>query len=76
MKVRMTVLSVSLLGLAACASSGGTTSYNSAATDDQYAESRLDNDAQYMARIEQAARRRGVDLKWVNPPRKIVANQD
>jgi hypothetical protein len=74
MKVRMAILSVSMLGLAACASSGGTTSY-SAATDKQYAETRLDNDTLYMARVEEAARRRGIDLQWVNPPRKIVAKE-
>lgn len=73
--VRMAVLSVSMLGLVACASSGGTASY-STATDKQYAETRLDNDRLYMARVEEAARRRGIDLQWVNPPRKIVAKQD
>lgn len=72
--VRMAVLSVSMLGLAACASSGGMASYNAPAT--QYAETRLDNDEAYMARVEEYARRRGIDLQWVNPPRKIVAKQD
>jgi hypothetical protein len=72
--VRMAVLSVSMLGLAACASSGGATSYNT--TEKQYVETRLDNDTLYMARVEEAARRRGIDLQWVNPPRKIVAKQD
>jgi len=75
MKVRMAVLSVSMLGLAACASSGGTTSY-STTTDKQYVETRLDNDRAYMARVEEAARRRGIDLQWVNPPRRIVAKQE
>lgn len=75
MKVRMAILSVSMLGLAACASSGGTASY-STATDKQYVETRLDNDTLYMARVEDAARRRGIDLQWVNPPRKIVAKQE
>jgi hypothetical protein len=74
MKVRMAVLSVSMLGLAACASSGGTTSY-STATDKQYAETRVSNDTLYMARVEEVARRRGLDLQWVNPPRKIVAKE-
>jgi hypothetical protein len=74
MKVRMAVLSVSMLGLAACASSGGTTSYNAPAKE--YAQTRLDNDELYMARVEEAARRRGIDLQWVNPPRRIVAKQE
>ena len=74
MKLSMAVLSVSMLGLAACASSGGTTSYS--APDKQYAQTRIDNDELYMARVEEAARRRGIDLQWVNPPRKIVAKQE
>ena len=72
--VRMAVLSVSMLGLAACASSGGTTSYNAPAK--QYEATRLSNDEMYMARVESYARRRGIDLQWVNPPRKIVAKQE
>jgi hypothetical protein len=72
--VRMAVLSVSMLGLAACASSGGTTSYNEPAK--QYPETRMENDDAYMARVEAYARRRGIDLTWVNPPRQIVAKQD
>ncbi|HEU0305340.1 MAG TPA: hypothetical protein VFR30_00060 [Lysobacter sp.] len=72
--VRMAVLSVSMLGLVACTSSGGTTSYQAPAQ--QYEETRLSNDVAYMARVEAYARRRGIDLTWVNPPRKIVAKQD
>lgn len=72
--VRMAVLSVSMLGLVACTSSGGTTSYTAPAQ--QYQETRLSNDDAYMARVEAYARRRGIDLTWVNPPRKIVAKQD
>lgn len=72
--VRMAVLSVSMLGLAACASSGGTASYDAPAR--QYAEGRLHSDELYMARVEALARRRGIDVTWVNPPRKIVAKED
>jgi len=74
MKVRMAVLSVSMLGLAACASSGGTTSYSAPAK--QYSDTGVDKDTLYMARVEEAARRRGIDLQWVNPPRKVVAKQE
>jgi hypothetical protein len=70
--VRMAVLSVSMLGLAACASSGGTTSYSA---EKPYQQTRLTNDELYMARVEAYARRRGIDLTWVNPPRKIVAKE-
>jgi hypothetical protein len=74
MKLRMAVLSASVVWLAACASSGGTTSYAPEAKS--YPQTRLDNDELYMARVEAAARRRGIDLTWVNPPRKIVAKQE
>jgi hypothetical protein len=71
--VRMAVLSVSMLGLAACASSGGTTSYS--AEPQPHPQTRLSNDELYMARVETYARRRGIDLTWVNPPREIVAKK-
>jgi hypothetical protein len=70
---RMAVLTVSMLGLAACASSGGTTSYNEPAK--QYQATRMSSDEAYMARVEAYARRRGIDLTWVNPPKKVVAKQ-
>ena len=71
---RMAVLTVSMLGLAACASSGSTTSYNEPVK--QYEPTRLDRDEAYMARVEAYARRRGIDLTWVHPPQKIVAKQE
>lgn len=74
MKLRMAVLSAAVVLLSACASTGETTGYSSAAQD--YPDTRLSNDELYMARVEAAARRRGIDLTWVNPPRKIVAKQD
>jgi hypothetical protein len=73
MKLRMAVLSASVVFLAACASSGGTTYAPGA--QKTYADTRMSNDELYMARVEAAARRRGIDLTWVNPPRKIVAKQ-
>ncbi|MFC5576544.1 hypothetical protein ACFPOA_00780 [Lysobacter niabensis] len=72
--VRMAVLTVSMLGLAACASSGGSTTYNEPAKQQQ--ATRMDSDDAYMARVEAYARRRGIDLTWVNPPKKIVAKQE
>lgn len=71
--VRMAVLAVSVLGLAACATTEETTGYAPAKA---YPQTRLDNDEAYMARVEAYARRRGIDLTWVNPPRKIVAKED
>lgn len=72
--VRVAVLSVSILGLGACASSGGTTGY--AAPAKQHQATRIENDAAYMARVEAYALRRGIDLQWVNPPKKVVAKND
>ena len=71
---RMAVLTVSMLGLAACASSGGTTSYQQRA--EPYQATRMSSDEAYMARVEAYARRRGIDLTWVNPPKKVVAKQE
>ncbi|GAB3374995.1 hypothetical protein GCM10027431_28230 [Lysobacter rhizosphaerae] len=74
MSVRMAVLTVSMLGLAACASSGGTTSYSAKPQSQQ--QTRMSNNEAYMARIEAYDRRRGIDLTWVNPPREIVAKDE
>jgi hypothetical protein len=70
----MAVLSASVICLAACASSGGTTSYVPKAQD--VAHSNVRTDDAYMARVEFLARRRGIHLTWVNPPTKIVAKQE
>lgn len=72
MKVRMAVLSASILGLAACATTGGTTSYTPA----QDQPSIMDDDDEYMSKVEAYARRRGIDLTWVHPPRRDLAQKD
>jgi hypothetical protein len=70
----MAVLSASILGLAACASTEEkTTGYVPA---HKVQATTLENDEAYMARVEAIARRRGIGLTWVNPPRKIVAKND
>ena len=33
------------------------------------------DDQEYVARVDHAARERGVTVRWVNPPQKRVANQ-
>jgi hypothetical protein len=33
----------------------------------------MDNDEAYMAQVERIARRRGIDVTWVNVPRKQIA---
>jgi hypothetical protein len=73
MKLRMSVLSASVVLLAACASSGATTGYVPQKTHPQ---TRLAQDEAYMAHVEALARRRGIDLTWVNPPQKIVASDE
>jgi hypothetical protein len=59
---RFAILSLSLAGLAACAT-----------TDDQSTSrvpqsERLTPDELYIARVEQIARRRGIEVVWVHPP--------
>lgn len=60
----MAVLSLAVLSLAACATTGETTT--------QQLEE-VDAETLYMARVEAIARQRGIDVTWVNPPRKSVA---
>lgn len=72
--VGMAVLAASIVFLSGCA----TTSESAYApqADKSYPETRLSNDELYMARVEAAARRRGIDLTWVNPPKKLVAKDE
>lgn len=72
--VRLAVLLASILGLASCATTGEeTTGYVPA---HKVQSTRLQNDEAYMARVEAIARRRGIDLTWVNPPHKIVVKEE
>ncbi|MFD0740424.1 hypothetical protein ACFQZQ_14155 [Lysobacter koreensis] len=72
---RIAVLSLSVLGLAACA--GMHEKSDSAFVAPQRAPSIMDNDEAYMAAVERIARRRGIEIVWVNVPRKqLVAQQD
>lgn len=66
MKTVLTVAaSTAILGLAGCASAPATRqAAESAAKSDS-----ADAVAEYMTRVEQIARRRGVQIIWVNPPR-------
>lgn len=60
---RIFVVSLSVAGLAACAS-----------MDEQSAgvappsSTTIDVDDAYVGRVEQIARRRGIEIMWVNPP--------
>lgn len=53
-----------VLLVAACASAP--------ASQAQTAGKRYQADSEYMAMVELIARRRGVDIEWVNPPKKFV----
>lgn len=72
---RAAILSLSaLLGLAACA--GMRERPSAAFVPPQRAPSILTSDEAYMARVESIARRRGIEVIWVNVPRKRVARQN
>ena len=69
--LRTAVLSLSVMGLSACA--GMHTHSGSNYVPPQRAPSIMDDDELYVARVEAIARRRGIDLVWVHVPRKPVA---
>ena len=68
------LLSLSVLGLAACA--GMREKPDSAFVAPQRAPSIMDRDELYIAQVERIARRRGIEVVWVNVPRKRVARQN
>ena len=68
----MVVLSVATLGLSACA---GTHGVSRAAPPVESRPGAITNDGAYIARVEQVARRRGIEVQWVNPPTKRVASR-
>jgi len=62
-------------GLASCAGGMQKSSYVPAhAIDRSSGVSR--EDTAYMARVEDIARKRGVNVHWVNPPRKVQTLAD
>ncbi|MEI2454376.1 hypothetical protein ABU614_13340 [Lysobacter firmicutimachus] len=67
--VRVAVLSLSILGLAACAGTQTKSSYVEPASAPR-AESSMSRDERYIATIERIARNRGIDVVWVNPPQR------
>ncbi len=69
---RAAVLSLSVVGLAGCASMD-----DQAGVSPQPRNIELDQD--YMTRVERVAMRRGIEVMWVNPPttdEELVAQQD
>jgi len=73
--LRIAVLSLSVLGLSACTSSMDKSAYVEPARVMNPGEVRIERDAAYIAYVERTARRRGIQVQWVNPPTKRVAAQ-
>ncbi|HEY0502790.1 MAG TPA: hypothetical protein VGD42_04765 [Lysobacter sp.] len=65
---RMAVLSLVVLGLSACAGTQTRTTY----VPEPNPPSIMDTDEAYMAYVERVARRRGIEVVWVNVPRKTA----
>lgn len=61
--LRLAVVSSACALLAACASTSGTVS------SPPPAQRQLTAEQQYIAYVERIAKRRGIHLTWVNPPR-------
>ncbi len=68
-RLRFALLTLSMTGLAACASTGTTSSAAPAAARPM---TQIEQDSAYVAKVEYLARRRGVHLTWVNPPTRRV----
>ncbi|MDR6842435.1 hypothetical protein [Pseudoxanthomonas sacheonensis] len=66
--LRITALSLGLLLLVGCASTQKTT-YRDTVPKQQVMEY-TGHDARYMAMVEEMAKERGIQVVWVNPPRK------
>jgi len=70
------VLSLSLVGMAGCTGMHERPS-RSTYVAPQHAPSIMDSDDAYVAAVERIARRRGIEIVWINVPRKQwVAKQD
>ncbi|HEY5803726.1 MAG TPA: hypothetical protein VIT90_08560 [Lysobacter sp.] len=63
--LRMAVL-VSVVGLAACAGMESKTTY----VPEPKTPSIMDDDDAYISYVERIARRRGIEVVWVNTPKK------
>ncbi len=73
-KLRIAVVLLPILGLAACTTMDERSTY----IPSERSQSIMDNDATYVAAVERIARDRGIEVVWVNPPRKprTVASND
>lgn len=73
--VRVAVLSLSILGLAACAGTQTKSAYAEPASAPRE-PSPMSRDERYIATIERIARNRGIDVVWVNPPQRESAGDE
>ena len=71
--IRLTTLAAATCLLAACASSREQASY--AAPQRVEAPGSIVTDSEYVAAVERVARRRGIDVQWVNVPTKRTPRQ-
>ncbi|GGK10268.1 hypothetical protein [Luteimonas terricola] len=69
-RTQAALIATSAVLLAACASGGGMAS--KAAPQPYQAPDHVVQDAEYVAIVERVARRRGVSVRWFNPPTKRV----
>lgn len=72
---RIAVLSLSVLGLAACAGTQARTSHVAPAAVEAAtaSASSVNRDDRYIATVERIARRRGIGVVWINPPNRARA---
>jgi len=72
--LRCAIVAAAALGAAGCASPGYPGYASTAASD----PAEFTRDAEYTGAVEQLARRRGVEVHWINPPvkRTSVASAD
>ena len=69
---RVGALGLAVAGLAACSSMSGNVARAPAPAP---APGTVTTDGEYMAHVERIAWRRGVEVKWINPPtRRVAAN--
>ncbi|MGJ7903585.1 hypothetical protein [Lysobacter sp. 1R34A] len=72
---RIAVLSLSVLGLAACAGTHTKTSYAEPSVS-KHAIAGMSRDERYVSAVERVAKRRGIEVVWINPPdRSRIASQ-
>lgn len=69
------VLSLSILGLAACAASPPRSAHVEPERVLRPGEARVEQDDAYIEYVNRVARRRGIQVQWVNPPTRRVTGQ-